>query len=494
MFIKYLKFILIVPALLLMFGCLEPDVPEPKPAIHKATPVAKLTLAQKLEQHKLNEHMYLKRDLRTAKRGSIVTIIDLQEDRAITKEIGTVNISDLELSASSFHLRVDSPQDARVRILNIRPKYHDNIYLPAGRYHIEVSKDGFETHKEWINLQGNKTIKIDLVEIQKSPETLTWNNNRDLFTLVYDNKNGLIWALQSAYVDYIKQHKPSSVINTALKRNFNKKLIASKLDTIIYTGNYSLTSKLYSFNTNSSIMLYHKAQKNQHREKIGSLSSLNINATTKAWRLPYKSEIFKNNPFKRYQKYFGVSYSDATKSTSMNLPVRYSEPMRNTHRGSSIAYAADHTKLYSAQAIDRTPYGGHIRLAGGYSLVLPVRELSSTEDQIVFDASLSVVEKIRELVALGVDSSLALSMILGDPKLQSFNYNSSTQTLNIIIYSSSNNLHLEANLKANKKQTEQLKKDTLVSKVELQIDDKKLDIVSLELTTAKGVAIKLAAK
>ncbi len=59
------------------------------------------------------------------------------------------------------------PEDARVRILNIRPRYHDGIELKPGRYLIEVSKPGFRTVKRWIRLDAeeDKEVYVELVEV-----------------------------------------------------------------------------------------------------------------------------------------------------------------------------------------------------------------------------------------------------------------------------------------------------------------------------------------
>ncbi len=44
------------------------------------------------------------------------------------------------------------PQDARVRILNIKEKYYPGIALFPGAYHIEVTRRGYERQRKWITL------------------------------------------------------------------------------------------------------------------------------------------------------------------------------------------------------------------------------------------------------------------------------------------------------------------------------------------------------
>ncbi|NOR80805.1 MAG: SUMF1/EgtB/PvdO family nonheme iron enzyme [Methyloprofundus sp.] len=54
---------------------------------------------------------------------------------------------------NQVHLTVKtSPKGARVRILNIVPKYHDGIKLKSGRYRIEVSQLGYQRYLKWISL------------------------------------------------------------------------------------------------------------------------------------------------------------------------------------------------------------------------------------------------------------------------------------------------------------------------------------------------------
>ena len=57
------------------------------------------------------------------------------------------------------------PTDSRVRILNIGPKFYQGMELEPGRYHVEVSAEGFETEKRWVTLaageNGNVSIRLE---------------------------------------------------------------------------------------------------------------------------------------------------------------------------------------------------------------------------------------------------------------------------------------------------------------------------------------------
>ena len=60
------------------------------------------------------------------------------------------------------------PAEARVRILNIKEKYSNNILLPPAAYHVEISHPGYTTKTKWIRLnERNQTWDIAL---QKSTQ------------------------------------------------------------------------------------------------------------------------------------------------------------------------------------------------------------------------------------------------------------------------------------------------------------------------------------
>ncbi|UTA49370.1 SUMF1/EgtB/PvdO family nonheme iron enzyme [Simiduia sp. 21SJ11W-1] len=58
------------------------------------------------------------------------------------------------------------PEDARIRILNIRDRYRHGIELPAGRYRVEVTAKGYHGYEEWVqidNAQLEHTVKLKKV-------------------------------------------------------------------------------------------------------------------------------------------------------------------------------------------------------------------------------------------------------------------------------------------------------------------------------------------
>jgi TolB-like protein len=64
-----------------------------------------------------------------------------------------------------------SPEDAQVRILNIREKYQPGIELPPGRYLLEISAPGYTLKKEWaaVVAQQDTVIHIALQAAESRP-------------------------------------------------------------------------------------------------------------------------------------------------------------------------------------------------------------------------------------------------------------------------------------------------------------------------------------
>jgi len=96
---------------------------------------------------------------------------------------------------------------ARVRILNIGPKFYQGMELDTGSYHVEVSADGYKTKKKWITLGSGQDKNIN-VRLEKrivasvdpdvsKPKVITRdgrfvkNNNG----IVYDYATGLEWII-----------------------------------------------------------------------------------------------------------------------------------------------------------------------------------------------------------------------------------------------------------------------------------------------------------
>lgn len=98
---------------------------------------------------------------------------------------GSINYGQLVKSVIDTNPKVSrlfvntNPDGAKIRVLNIAPKYTQGMVLDPGSYHMEVSAPGYRTMNEWIRLGPNeeKTLSFSLVSSAGSatgkPQTQT---------------------------------------------------------------------------------------------------------------------------------------------------------------------------------------------------------------------------------------------------------------------------------------------------------------------------------
>jgi formylglycine-generating enzyme required for sulfatase activity len=82
------------------------------------------------------------------------------------------------------------PEEAAVRILNIKPRFSQGMELEPGSYHVEVAAEGYETERRWIDLVAGheEPFKFKLVEIKVaepiSPQKTITNSIGMKFVLI----------------------------------------------------------------------------------------------------------------------------------------------------------------------------------------------------------------------------------------------------------------------------------------------------------------------
>lgn len=107
------------------------------------------------------------------------------------------------------------PSDARVRILNIGPRYSLGMLLPADSYHVEVSAAGFQTKSGWYELEPGEEKSISVVLSAQTKHSATASNStfKKYFSelLSEDSKQ----VQQSAKYLYRKYRNDQEVIDTA---------------------------------------------------------------------------------------------------------------------------------------------------------------------------------------------------------------------------------------------------------------------------------------
>jgi formylglycine-generating enzyme required for sulfatase activity len=97
-----------------------------------------------------------------------------QNTRITSGEINILSIIlDPEITTGSLRVQ---PEDARIRIMNIREPFYQGIDLAPGKYHLEISKNGYETHSEWVQIIAGITNKFKIDLKKKSQLTGTFTN------------------------------------------------------------------------------------------------------------------------------------------------------------------------------------------------------------------------------------------------------------------------------------------------------------------------------
>jgi len=104
----------------------------------------------------------LSRDGRTIKGNYVDTRRKKKRWRWSVSRVGSVAYM------GSLFVETDPP-GARIKILNIGPKFYQGMKLDPGRYHVEVSTQGFKTQKTWINVGAgeDKRINVSLLKLKE---------------------------------------------------------------------------------------------------------------------------------------------------------------------------------------------------------------------------------------------------------------------------------------------------------------------------------------
>ena len=332
-----------------------------------------------------------------------------------------------------FKLKVDAPKGAVVKIMNIKPKYKDDMELKKGKYHIVVTKKGYEKFDRWILLDKDTVYVVKLKKAAapklernyfKYVKQIDWDFANERFSLVYDEKNHLIWGLQSAYVDYVKKNhpkKPLVVLEAYKIGNKYYRRMYFKLDTIVYEGYYRRDrSKYYRFKDNNKLAIYYKAKygKPSIKKPYGTLANLEVNEQVASWRIPTFKEIRRNNPFKKYQKYFAMHFDSTFYSPNygelmqrtFGLPVLMTGYYGSTRGGYVWAYRKDHSGLYTRSYLQRINSMGvwEMSLKNNLAFILPVRKISTKYDKVIFNTHYTPQQKLSYLTSMLTQEALSV--------------------------------------------------------------------------------------
>ena len=156
-----------------------------------------------------------------------------------------------------------TPKDARVRIMNIKPKYKDGILLKKGRYHIKVDKKGYSRINQWVELSKNEYFTAELKKIKvkkvikdhtykKVEEPKSNNTYRDKHPNSYNSSSDYYYYPKSKQDCYDRGLKPV--------RASNGTLICNKVGETS-SNNYSYNSSYSAKSSSSSDYYYYPTSK-----------------------------------------------------------------------------------------------------------------------------------------------------------------------------------------------------------------------------------------
>jgi len=144
------------------------DPPPPTPKVHQATLNKDMLFWQSIKDS--NDPALFEAYLKTFPNG-IFALIAKRKVEAFEQKKGAVDTAHVVFKSKLF-VEVE-PRDARIRILNIVPKFHQGIALDPGSYHLDVCAPGYMSQDRWIKLKTGeeRTVNINLSSFQKAVKT-----------------------------------------------------------------------------------------------------------------------------------------------------------------------------------------------------------------------------------------------------------------------------------------------------------------------------------
>ena len=212
-----------------------------------------------------------------------------------------------------------SPENASVKILNIKPKYYDGIRLSEGKYHIQVSKSGYQTKDFWMNLNRNHEKYVDLIK-----KILKYSEKKPLVGTKVLNKNELLYCeaeiirldIVENKIDKYSQSEINKYNNLSDDYNLRCK-------TQYYIKDMKSVKDLISKNRYKIEQEGLKRFFKDEKQKVNKLYSLSINAipsSSKIVILNIKPKYYDGMPLKKGKYHIQVSKSGyKTKKFWMNL-------------------------------------------------------------------------------------------------------------------------------------------------------------------------------
>ena len=335
-------------------------------------------------------------------------------------------------------LTIKSTPGATIRIMNVVPKYKDGIELKTGRYDILITKKGYYQHRSWVYIDKDTVINkplekeknyIDTKQLPKVEKNyfkyvtdVTWDSHNEAYSLHFDSKTKLVWAVQDALLENGKNHNFKPLFSEKID-NYTSYSYPRKITSINFPTVYEKNDSLYFYPTQT----YGKRLSHEEVYRIGSINSLNLNAQKLKWDYPSKNEFINSKKvFKDLTAFYTQTFGLFGRPNRDSVPVKLrpykiegidrtsgylTSPCitRSYYPGGHEKCAKANTNIYSDKIQGK--YGeGH-----PYPLFL-VRKPQTKYEKVIFSA-LSANEKLELLVSMLTAEKLSVQKpITNKPK------------------------------------------------------------------------------
>ncbi len=192
----------------------------------------------------------------------------------------SISIEKPEEQRSEFRLYINSPNATKIRILNIKPKYKDGIWLKKGRYHIELSAHKYTTYKKWIALNQDTNLTISLERKKNvSMGSITWKKQSGVKYInglywqdqAVNKKNKMNWDDAKKYCQTLVIKNGSITLDDFVLPSESELLSLSKYNSSLeYSGNICWSSSSDAEHTNFAKYVYINSKKTGWYNKNGS--------------------------------------------------------------------------------------------------------------------------------------------------------------------------------------------------------------------------------
>ncbi len=317
------------------------------------------------------------------------------------QEFTRYKLSECKSIKGKASLIVNAPRYSRIRIMNIREKYKTCIALKHGRYHIEVTKVGYEKYEKWININESKVI---IVNLKKATPSFIWSEvdiPKEFYKYGYKEylKNKVevygdkMWEKKAQQASWFKGKKYCANLSIG---GFDDWKLPSLIDLRKrYKAGYR-EAKFYSRRNDACTFLSNEIHKSGRKKYVYGLHTCGRGKSLRA----YEYWLDSNKTILRCAREMGMEYNDLTveelsvlifienthisteKAHEIAFKIRYGKPIvkeikYNMKKSEMEIFITSERNVLTKQIIIslRKKYNKYLKkmiLSGGFDLQLKV--------------------------------------------------------------------------------------------------------------------------